>query len=82
MRRNNVSLRLPRHLLDQLRRIAEHEETSVNQLVALAVAEKIARLDTEAFYRTRESRSEEGSGWRALDRMGRDAPPLAGDASP
>ena len=82
MRRNNVSLRLPRHLLDQLRRIAEHEETSVNQLVALAVAEKIARLDTEAFYQARESRSEAGSGWRALDRMGRDAPPIAGDASP
>ena len=69
MRRNNVSLRLPRHLLDQIRRIAEHEETSVNQLVALAVAEKIARLDTEAFYRARESRSEAGSvGWAATHR--------------
>ena len=30
MRRNNVSLWLPPHLLDQLRRIAEHEETIVS----------------------------------------------------
>jgi hypothetical protein len=81
VRRNNVSLRLPPHLLDQLRRIAEREETSVNQLVALAVAEKIARFDAEAFYRAREGRSEAGSGWQALDRMGRATPPLAGDAS-
>ena len=80
MRRNSVSLRLPPHLLDRLRQLAEREETSVNQLVALAVAEKIARLDAEAFYRAREGRSEAGAGWRALDKMGRDAPPLDGDA--
>ena len=79
MRRNNVSLRLPPHLLERLKHLAAAEETSVNQLVTLAVAEKLARLDAEAFYRAREGRSEPGSGWRALERMGQDAPPVQGD---
>ena len=82
MRRNNVSLRLPPHLLERLKRLAEQEETSVNQLVTLAVAEKLARLDAEAFYRARAGRSAVGAGWRALERMGRDAPPVDGDEMP
>jgi hypothetical protein len=82
MHRNNVSLRLPPHLLDGLRRLAEAEQTSVNQLVTLAVAEKIARLDAEAFYRAREGRSIAGAGWRALERMGASSPPIDGDELP
>jgi predicted nucleic acid-binding protein len=79
MRRNNVSLRLPPHLLEHLKRLAEAEAISVNQLVTVAVAEKIARLDAEAFYRARGDRSDAGAGWRALARMGRNLPPVEGD---
>ena len=79
MRRNNVSLRLPPHLLDRLKQMSETERVSVNQLVTVAVAEKIARLDAEAFYRTRECRSAAGAGWRALEHMGQDSPPVEGD---
>jgi hypothetical protein len=79
MRRNNVSLRLPPHLLDRIRRLAETEKVSVNQLVTVAVAEKIARLDATAFYRAREGRSVAGAGWRALERMGQNAPPVEDD---
>lgn len=79
MRRNNVSLRLPPHLLDRVKRLAEAESISVNQLVTVAVAEKIARLEAETFYRSREQRSEPGTGWRALERMGQNAPPVQGD---
>ena len=82
MRRNNVSLRLPPHLLERVKRLAEEESISVNQLLTVAVAEKIARLDAEAFYRAREGRSEAGAGWRALERMGQDSPPLPGDDPP
>jgi predicted transcriptional regulator len=82
MRRNNVSLRLPPHLLDRLRRLAEAKETSVNQLVTLAVAEKIARLDAEAFYRARGGRSIAGAGWHALERMGVSSSPSEGDELP
>ena len=82
MRRNNVSLRLPPHLLERVRRLAEAERVSVNQLLTVAVAEKIARLDAETFYRAREGRSEPGAGWRALERMGQTSPPLPGDEIP
>jgi hypothetical protein len=82
MRRNNVSLRLPPHLLDRLKRLAETESVSVNQLVTVAVAETIARLDAEAFYRAREGRSVAGTGWRALERMGQSSPPVRGDQPP
>ena len=79
MRRNNVSLRLPPHLLDRLKQMSEAERVSLNQLVTVAVAEKIARLDAEAFYRAREGRSVPGAGWRALERMGPTSPPVHGD---
>jgi hypothetical protein len=82
MRRNNVSLRLPPHLLERVKRQAEAESISVNQLLTVAVAEKIARLDAEAFYRAREQRSEPGAGWRALEQIGQDSPPLPGDELP
>jgi predicted DNA-binding protein len=82
MHRNNVSLRLPPHLLDRLKRLAKEESISVNQLVMVAVAEKIARFDAEAFYRAREGRSVAGAGWRALERMGQDWPPVQGDEPP
>jgi predicted DNA-binding protein len=79
MRRNNVSLRLPPHLHDRLKRLAETERVSVNQLVTVAVAEKIARFDAEAFYRAREGRSVAGGGWHALERMGQDSRPVEDD---
>ena len=79
MRRNNVSLRLPPHLLERVRRLAEAERVSVNQLLTVAVAEKSARLDAEAFYRAREGRSEPGAGWRALEHMGQESSPVEGD---
>ena len=73
MRRNKPSARLPPHLLDRLKRLAEQEKMSVNQLVTLAVAEKPARLDAEAFYRAREGRSAPGAGWAGAHGAGRSA---------
>ena len=82
MRRNNMSLRLPPYLLDRPKQMSEAEKVSVNQLVTVAVAEKIARLDAEAFYRTREGRSVAGAGWHALEHMGSESPPAEGDEPP
>ena len=83
MRRNNVSLRLPPHLLARIKQLAEEEErSSVNQLLTVAVAEKIARLEADASYRAREGRSQPGAGWRVLKHMGQSSPPLPGDELP
>ena len=79
MRRNNVSLRLPPHLRDRIKRLAEKAKVSLNQLVTVAVAEKIARVDAKAFYLAREARSVPGAGWHALERMGSTSPPVDGD---
>ena len=41
-----LSLRLPKSLHEQLREVAQEEGISVNQFVMLAVAEKVAALES------------------------------------
>ncbi len=41
-----VSLRIPKSLHDQVRELAKEEGVSINQFVALALAEKVATLQT------------------------------------
>jgi len=71
-RRPRMRLRLPIELIEQLKEHAQREGVSLNQLVTIAVAEKIARHDMESFYRIRARRSAKGAGWRTLERMGSD----------
>jgi len=49
-------LRLPRSLKDTVERISKEEGTSINQFVAMAVAEKVSALDTAFFSRAQASR--------------------------
>ena len=51
MRRSNVYLRLQPSLLEEAKRIAEAEGVALNQLINVAVAEKISALRTEDFFR-------------------------------
>ena len=44
MRRSNVALRLQPSLLDEARRVAESEGVALNQLINVAVAEKLSAL--------------------------------------
>lgn len=48
-----ISVRLPDSLHVKLREYADRDNTSINQFIALAVAEKISRLEAEAFFRER-----------------------------
>lgn len=43
-----LTVRLPNSLHEKVRDLAEQEGISMNQLVMLAVAEKVTRLDAEA----------------------------------
>ena len=43
-----LSIRLPESLHERVRHLADEEGISMNQLVMLAVAEKVARLDANA----------------------------------
>lgn len=53
---STLSIRLPNSLHEELRRCAEREGTSINQLVSAAVGEKLAALLTEEYLRTRAGR--------------------------
>ena len=44
-------LRLPRFFQEAVAKVAEREGTSVDQFIAIAVAEKLSALDTQAFSR-------------------------------
>lgn len=80
MRKSNFALRLQPSLMKELKRVVEDEETSVNQFINLAIAEKLASMRTaEAFF---EARATSGDPERALEilrRIGSDQPPVPGD---
>ena len=71
-------LRLPASIKGEAERLAAEEGTSLNQFVALAVAEKVAALRTASCFDERRGRAD----WAAFDRlMGRTGgeAPRAGD---
>ncbi len=46
-------LRLPKSLNDQMAKVAKRDITSINQFIAIAVAEKVSALETEQFFSDR-----------------------------
>ena len=62
---SSISLRLPESLHRQARELAEREDISINQLIATALAEKMAALMTGDYL---ESRAARGSR-RKFDRV-------------
>jgi hypothetical protein len=79
MRRSNVALRLQTSLLEEAKRVAESEGVALNQLINVAVAEKLSALRTEDYFRERSSRAGVGKAKRILKRAGRGRAPVAGD---
>ena len=79
MRRSNVALRLQASLLDEARRVAESEGVALNQLINVAVAEKLSALRTEDYFRERASRANIPKAKRILMRAGRGKPVMPGD---
>lgn len=53
-----ISVRLPNSLHDAARRLARAEDVSVNQLITLALAEKISALTTQEYFATRAGRAD------------------------
>lgn len=50
MRRSNFALRLQPSLLDEAREVAEQEGVALNQLINVAVAEKLSALRTRTYF--------------------------------
>jgi hypothetical protein len=79
MRRSNVALRLQESLLEEARRVAASEGVALNQLINVAVAEKLSALRTEDYFRERASRVNLNRAKRLLKRAGKSKPPIPGD---
>src|SRR5437763_4110651 len=82
MRRSNFALRLQPSLLEELRKAAESEGVALNQLINVAVAEKVSALRTEEYFRERGRRADRAETMRILERSGKGNPPLEGDELP
>ena len=57
MRRSNFALRVPPTLLAEARKAAESEGVALNQLITLALAEKVSAMRTEEYFEERARRA-------------------------
>lgn len=71
---SSISLRLPDSLHEQARRLAKKEKVSINQLITLAVAEKISALATEDFLEARAKLASRKKFERAMAKVARVEP--------
>jgi hypothetical protein len=78
---SNYALRLQKSLLDEVKRIAAEEGTTINQFINVAVAEKTAALRTEAYFQERAARADLAQLDRILAKSGSE-PPRPGDELP
>jgi hypothetical protein len=82
MRKSNFALRLQPSLLDEARRIAATEGVALNQLINVAVAEKVSALRTQSYIRERADRADVGKALRILDRAVAGRAAVKGDDMP
>lgn len=82
MRKSNFALRLQPSLLDEARRTADEEGVALNQLINVAVAEKLSAIRTEAFFRKHARRANTSEAIEILNRMGKGNPPMDRDEIP
>jgi hypothetical protein len=75
---SQLALRLPDSLHERARELALRENTSLNQFIAIAVAEKVSALETARFFRERAARGDLETLRTLLDRVP-DAAPAPGD---
>ncbi len=71
-------LRLPKSLKNEVAKVAKRDGTSINQFIAIAVAEKISALETERFFAERAKQADMGAFRAILFRPGGE-PPGTGD---
>jgi len=72
---STLSIRLPDSLHKRARSLAKEDHTSINQLLATALAEKIAALDAESYIKTRAKRASREKFLAALDQAPDVEPP-------
>ncbi len=79
MRKSNFALRLQPSLRDEARKLAEAEGVALNQLINVAVAEKVSALRTESYIAARAARADVPKALTILKRAGVGRRPAKGD---
>ncbi len=69
MRKSNFALRLQPSLLQEARKLAASEGVALNQLINLAVAEKVSALRTESYIAERAARANVSKNFKASRRQ-------------
>jgi len=64
-----ISLRLPKSLHETARQLAKREHVSINQLIVLALAEKISALATDDYLNERAQRGSRAKFESALSKV-------------
>ncbi len=82
MKKSNFALRLQPALMDEARKVAKAEGVAMNQLINVAVAEKLSVLRTEEYFAERAARGNVAKALRILQRSGRGNRPIPGDELP
>jgi hypothetical protein len=82
MRKSNVALRLQPSLLEEARKVAQSEGIALNQLINVAVAEKLSVLRTDEYFRHMAAGANVGKALKILSRAGQGNPPVPGDELP
>ena len=66
---STISLRLPHSLHDSARQLAAKESISINQLITLALAEKVSALMTEEYIGKRAKRGDKNKFRKAMAKV-------------
>lgn len=78
---SNYALRVPPTMMEEVKEAAGRENTSINQFILLAVAEKLAAMRTRDYFMARRAGAEAGAFHDVLSRAGSE-PPREGDEIP
>ncbi|MGA3211309.1 MAG: toxin-antitoxin system HicB family antitoxin [Terriglobales bacterium] len=82
MRRSNFALRLQPSLFEEARKLAASEGVALNQLINVALAEKLSALRTAEYFAERAKRANPEKIDRILKRVGHGNAPAEGDELP
>ena len=72
---STLSLRLPESLHKSARELTEKENISINQLITLALAEKLAALGAEDYLEARAKRGSKTKFFKAMSKVAKVEPP-------
>jgi hypothetical protein len=82
MKKSNFALRLQPSLMEETKKVAKAEGVAVNQLINVAVAEKVSALRTQEYFAERAAKGSVKKALQVLERAGKGNTPVPGDELP